>query len=830
MTSLFTLLNIDNITDDIDSDISDNIFKLKIDYFKTVIDNFYKEYDNISEELREEFIKYIKNYSIAYLTNGAFRNINGKFYYDCNKDYDNMLKFIIEYSSEEDLNYYIKYINQILLAIMKNHINLPDKKFKNIYKFCYKINCFDKFKQSVISSQYWWNEDPIKNEKETFLGLLISSPSITNKSYSNILPIIFETIVLYFKNPDTNRTIRDWLKKTIQQNYYKGQEQNIILINKGVSEQYMITFLGIMLKFWIKGSSNKDLVKVIDPRYCVELVQGDNIGINGKHYELDDDVILKEPNFRTECFFMVQELIGYSYYPMAQKYKMLLTEEKRVFIDIKNLKDEEIKLSFEIDKTVPKNRLILKKKYNELKHLLNVKSKIHTKYIKLLKIFKDCLTSEWIYPYINQYYADVSLWINYNFDPSSDFASIEFCKIFSEKFLNVILETFLSQNFDLKNPLIMFDSMNTSFLNFLNYNQVNNPNLIRKILQLITSSKSIAIYSLRYMEANIDVTKNIMKNFVDLKESPTTIISKINMIWFINYIAKNSPVYIYNLERYFKIDSNKLYLDKFIWSLFSSMNTIFDNLKSSLEDISKLKGFGISSDIIRISNCIRFYNEFILNAFELTKKLGNSSLKKILLLPDNIQKIVLAINYFNYCITKNNKNLFDLTKYIKKNKYLKEILDIILLFKTDEIFLEFMVNEQSFYNSELYRYSLELLSSKNIFNWHTGGFVIETLYNIDKKRKEIKSVSTDKIKIPEDFVDPILLDLIENPVQLPASKKIVSRSGIVQHLRYSKEDPFSRAPLTKEDLEKHNKLESTIREIELFQEKINVWKSENGLE
>jgi len=49
---------------------------------------------------------------------------------------------------------------------------------------------------------------------------------------------------------------------------------------------------------------------------------------------------------------------------------------------------------------------------------------------------------------------------------------------------------------------------------------------------------------------------------------------------------------------------------------------------------------------------------------------------------------------------------------------------------------------------------------------------------------------------PEEFYDPLLATLMEDPVELPSSKTIIDRKTIKQHLLNDAHDPFNRSPLT----------------------------------
>ncbi|GIX62911.1 ubiquitin conjugation factor E4 B, putative [Babesia caballi] len=55
-------------------------------------------------------------------------------------------------------------------------------------------------------------------------------------------------------------------------------------------------------------------------------------------------------------------------------------------------------------------------------------------------------------------------------------------------------------------------------------------------------------------------------------------------------------------------------------------------------------------------------------------------------------------------------------------------------------------------------------------------------------------------EMPEEFLDPIMMDIMEDPVLLPTSGIVMDRKNIERHLMSEATDPFSRQPLTKSDL------------------------------
>ena len=102
---------------------------------------------------------------------------------------------------------------------------------------------------------------------------------------------------------------------------------------------------------------------------------------------------------------------------------------------------------------------------------------------------------------------------------------------------------------------------------------------------------------------------------------------------------------------------------------------------------------------------------------------------------------------------------------------------------------------------------------------------IKTFINIKnrlEKEKE-KSQSYDEDDIPEDFMDPIMMTLMEDPVELPSSNIILDKNTILQQLLHCEEDPYSREHLTTELLESHNMKDSVKSRIDGLKFKIEKW-------
>jgi ubiquitin conjugation factor E4 B len=73
------------------------------------------------------------------------------------------------------------------------------------------------------------------------------------------------------------------------------------------------------------------------------------------------------------------------------------------------------------------------------------------------------------------------------------------------------------------------------------------------------------------------------------------------------------------------------------------------------------------------------------------------------------------------------------------------------------------------------------------------------------------SEEADLGEYPDEYTDPLMATLMEDPVILPISRQIVDRSTIMSHLLSDAQDPFNRTPLKIEDVLPNDALREEIK-------------------
>lgn len=91
---------------------------------------------------------------------------------------------------------------------------------------------------------------------------------------------------------------------------------------------------------------------------------------------------------------------------------------------------------------------------------------------------------------------------------------------------------------------------------------------------------------------------------------------------------------------------------------------------------------------------------------------------------------------------------------------------------------------------------------------------------MSKAKGEADAEEIDIDDAPEEFLDPVMATLMDDPVMLPSSQTVVDRLTIKKHLMNDPTDPFNRSPLTIDQVVPQTELKERIDEYR--QEKIAI--------
>ena len=202
------------------------------------------------------------------------------------------------------------------------------------------------------------------------------------------------------------------------------------------------------------------------------------------------------------------------------------------------------------------------------------------------------------------------------------------------------------------------------------------------------------------------------------------------------------------------------------------------------------------------------------------------------------EKAERLANLLNYCLDEFTAKSSQL-KIKNKNDYefnpsyiMESIIKIFSYFVDYEEFIEFVVSDERAYKYENFTKAIKL---KNEYNkvkvdTETSEKFDNLVYKKLKKAEEIVQQNTINYDdAPEEFLDPLTYNLMENPVILPSSHINIDRRTIEDYLLSNPSDPFNRNPLTKDELIPNEELKKKIDEYKInkFKKKQKIYKKDN---
>ena len=144
---------------------------------------------------------------------------------------------------------------------------------------------------------------------------------------------------------------------------------------------------------------------------------------------------------------------------------------------------------------------------------------------------------------------------------------------------------------------------------------------------------------------------------------------------------------------------------------------------------------------------------------------------------------------------------------------IKLLLDIYLKFEQNERFLDALADDLRSFKGQELEQGIRILNEKfEILKESQMSAFVELLRNVSERQKRKHLEEETAKSVPIEFVCELMGDIMNDPVLLPSSKKIVDRPNIRRHLLSSANDPYTRAPLSEEMLVSQTELKKQIDE------------------
>ncbi|OAA55820.1 ubiquitin fusion degradation protein [Niveomyces insectorum RCEF 264] len=142
---------------------------------------------------------------------------------------------------------------------------------------------------------------------------------------------------------------------------------------------------------------------------------------------------------------------------------------------------------------------------------------------------------------------------------------------------------------------------------------------------------------------------------------------------------------------------------------------------------------------------------------------------------------------------------------------LPQIVELYLNLGSQARFVEAVASDGRSYKPDIFANATRILATKGLMDPSSLRAWDSLRGRFAQAKALVDQAETDLGEIPAEFEDPIMGDLMVDPVILP-SRHIVDRSTIAQHLLSDPKDPFTRQPMTADDVVPATELQAQIAE------------------
>ncbi|KAJ3423960.1 ubiquitination factor e4 [Anaeramoeba flamelloides] len=203
----------------------------------------------------------------------------------------------------------------------------------------------------------------------------------------------------------------------------------------------------------------------------------------------------------------------------------------------------------------------------------------------------------------------------------------------------------------------------------------------------------------------------------------------------------------------------------------------------------------------------------------LSKLIVKTDFKEILVSKEIINSLVSCINFnlinlFDF-VTENEFKIDNLLQLFDYNIFIVRFVEISLLLEKKHFFVQSVANDTHCYDHDKFLKILALLKTKKSYKSKIFPNFKKYINNIEKIKQQEKlktqKIQGNEVTVPDRFLCELTYEIMTNPVKLP-NGTIVEKAAINHHLLNDPTDPYTRLPLTIEDVEDCIELKNEILE------------------
>ncbi|KAK9466349.1 ubiquitin elongating factor core-domain-containing protein [Lipomyces arxii] len=305
---------------------------------------------------------------------------------------------------------------------------------------------------------------------------------------------------------------------------------------------------------------------------------------------------------------------------------------------------------------------------------------------------------------------------------------------------------------------------------------------------------------------------------------------KFNIRYYISQIVKciwEMPIFRDKLEQESKVDVE--FFVRFVALLLNDVTYLLDESLSKLADIHKYQGE--LADRSQLSQQDRTEREQNLSGAERQASsymsLANETVAMLKLFTKAVPAAFVTAEIVDRLAAMLDYNLDALVgpkctglKVKDPQKYhfnprelLSDIADVYLNLSAQSAFVHAVARDGRSYRREIFIRAAGILSKYGV----KSGADISALTRFADRAEATKVADEEGEEelgeIPDEFLDPLMYTLMEDPVILPSSRVSIDLSTIKSHLLSDSTDPFNRVPLKLEDVVPDVELKAQIEEF-----------------
>jgi len=820
------------------------VIKLLADWEVLLLDDD----SEVDDENYEIIFRYLKTHMKLYVIEDLWKSFYDDYIYYYRTEggeFDNILSLILSLFDYNEIKLFLMSIykqgytlyNRLLIigddSSEISSINYLEKQIRNVLFLIKELVCIEHEELADIIMNFNYNlEKPLDKmlltpEDYNLLNLAFLLPNYKSKDYAVSFDYLYKINRRFLKR--YKKYIIDYYGNMCEHYSYRIKDfYNMSLRRDKKTDSFMLNFTNVMLKLWDDGRKlHQSRIGDIDTKYLYSELSALRGIVNEPtmcscSYTTIDDMP-KKFDFLTECFYLTHRFINLTLYPIIKVYYKIHYK----IIELRKSVSHYTSTYGEYENIPILERSI----YNRLTNLIKI-------YVKKEDDLVNILTSKHIRSIIPNMCRDTITILDKMYEDN-----IMLYKLFPESIFEFIIEykLFIYTALKAKLPETTFCGLFEFFESCGNFivksmsdtDRISNPYLRYKCFDLISISKESSEAILQFVMCKRAILENSIKLFIDAEKISTPHLMRDRVNFFLIKALGFHNDYSYTFSI---LEDNSNCLVEFLYLESSEMIYNFEIIIKNLNSIYNIRDLNDNGSVILKSD----YKYKVINSF--VYLLNSLSLCKLLLVlppPSTIselfykREIIDKFINFIYFVFKKSHDFKDMLDYFSDyplgeksllerfNLLYKNCFNIYNKLSKNEMLIKIAGSSDSFFDRDVMLKYLENALTLGLVDWIRHDEILETINEVHKK---IQEYSLDDREIPDEFLDPIMSTLIEEPIMLPETDVIMDINVISTHLLNNKINPFTRTPLTMEELREYNKRDEVIKRVEDFRQKLINWK------